>query len=126
MIKVISIVLICALLVVYLKSINSEMYFIALLGAGIIVLSISFEYVSRLFNFFNYLVDFTGIDKDFYLIIFKTVAIGYLVEFGAGTVTDMGLKSLADKLVFVGKLAIFSISLPILYAIFNLLLRLIQ
>ncbi|MBE7083650.1 MAG: hypothetical protein E7373_03500 [Clostridiales bacterium] len=126
MIKVISIVLICALLVVYLKSINSEMYFIALLGAGIIVLSISFEYVSQLFNFFNYLVDFTGIDKDFYLIIFKTVAIGYLVEFGAGTVTDMGLKSLADKLVFVGKLAIFSISLPILYAIFNLLLRLIQ
>lgn len=126
MIKVISIVLICALLVVYLKSINSEMYFIALLGAGIIVLSISFEYVSQLFNFFNYLVDLTGIDKDFYLIIFKTVAIGYLVEFGAGTVTDMGLKSLADKLVFVGKLAIFSISLPILYAIFNLLLRLIQ
>lgn len=126
MIKVISIVLICALLVVYLKSINSELYFIALLGAGIIVLSISFEYVSQLFNFFNYLVDFTGIDKDFYLIIFKTVAIGYLVEFGAGTVTDMGLKSLADKLVFVGKLAIFSISLPILYAIFNLLLRLIQ
>lgn len=126
MIKVISIVLICALLIVYLKSINSEMYFIALLGAGIIVLSISFEYVSQLFNFFNYLVDFTGIDKDFYLIIFKTVAIGYLVEFGAGTVTDMGLKSLADKLVFVGKLAIFSISLPILYAIFNLLLRLIQ
>lgn len=126
MIKVISIVLICALLVVYLKSINSEMYFIALLGAGIIVLSISFEYFSQLFNFFNYLVDFTGIDKDFYLIIFKTVAIGYLVEFGAGTVTDMGLKSLADKLVFVGKLAIFSISLPILYAIFNLLLRLIQ
>ena len=126
MVKVISVVLICALLIVYLRSINSELYFLALLGAGIIILSISFEYVSQVFNFFNFIVDITSIDKDFYLIIFKTVAIGYLVEFGAGAVNDLGLKSLSDKLIFVGKLAIFSVSLPVLYAIFNILSGLIQ
>ena len=60
------------------------------------------------------------------MIIFKVVAIGYLVEFGAETINDLGLKSLSDKLIFIGKLAIFSVSLPVLYAIFNVLSRLIQ
>ena len=126
MVKIVSVALICALIVVYLRSINSELYFLALVGAGVIILSISFEYVSQALNFFNHIVDLTGIDKEFYLIIFKVVAIGYLVEFGAETINDLGLKSLSDKLIFIGKLAIFSVSLPVLYAIFNVLSRLIQ
>ena len=62
----------------------------------------------------------------FYKIIFKITAISYLVEFGAGIIDDFGLKSLSDKLVFVGKVVIFCMSMPIIYAVFNLLLGIIQ
>ena len=63
----------------------------------------------------------TGVDGSLFSIIFKITAIGYLVEFGAGTIEDFGLKSLADKLVFAGKIIILGISMPVIYAVFNLL-----
>ena len=46
MVKIIAIALTCAILVVYLKSINSEYYNIALVGSGVILLSFAFEYIS--------------------------------------------------------------------------------
>ena len=126
MVKIIAIALTCAILVVYLKSINSEYYNIALVGSGVILLSFAFEYISSSMTFFNNLINLTGVDKSFYQIIFKITAIGYLVEFGASTIQDFGLVGLADKLVFFGKIVIFSMSLPILNAVFNLIVGLLQ
>ena len=44
-----------------------------------------------------------------------------MVEFAAETINDFGIKGLSEKLIFVGKVVIFSLSLPILYAVINLL-----
>ena len=81
----------------------------------------SFNYLYETYEIINTLIEISGVDKELYVIILKISALGYLVEFSADTVTDFGLKSLADKLVFVGKIIIFSVSLPIIYAVFNLL-----
>ena len=51
----------------------------------------------------------------------KIVAIGYLVEFAAGILEDFGSKSLADKLVFAGKVVIFTMSVPILRSLVELI-----
>ena len=82
--------------------------------------------VSEAFSFVNNIVELSGIDKEFYKIIFKITAIGYLIEFGADLVLDMGLKGLSEKLVFVGKIVIFCTSLPIFYSVFNLLIGLLE
>ena len=121
MLKIILITLACAFIIFYLKSINSELYQLALIGAGVIVLSQTFVYFIETFSFFREVIDLSGIDSDFYKIIFKITTIGYLVEFGASTVKDMGFNSLAEKLVFAGKVIILYVSLPILSAVFNLL-----
>lgn len=121
MLKIILITLACAFIIFYLKSINSELYQLALIGAGVIVLSQTFVYFIETFSFFREVIDLSGIDSDFYKIIFKITAIGYLVEFGASTVKDMGFNSLAEKLVFAGKVIILYVSIPILSAVFNLL-----
>ena len=84
------------------------------------------EYLSEAYNFISNLVNLSGIDKEYYKIIFKITAIGYIVEFGADTVMDMGFKGLAEKLIFTGKIVIFCSSLPIFYAIFNLIVGLLQ
>lgn len=125
MIKIVTIALICSIIIVYLKTVNSEVYMLALVATGIILISFGFEYLSEVFTFANRIMDKTGIDKELYKIIFKIIAIGYLIEFAASTINDFGLKSIADKLVFVGKIIIFSVSMPILYAVFNLLSELI-
>ncbi len=121
MIKIVAVAIICAILILYLKSIHSDLALPATIGAGIIIIYLSFSYVAQTFEFFSSLINMTGVDGSLFSIIFKITAIGYLVEFGAGTIEDFGLKSLADKLVFAGKIIILGISMPVIYAVFNLL-----
>lgn len=126
MIKLVAIVIVCGIIIVYLKSVNSDLTSLALLASGIIVLSYGFQYIYQTYSLLSEIVNLTGINNEFYSIIFKITAIGYIIEFGAGTVEDLGLKSLADKLVFAGKACILVVSMPIIYAVFNLLSGLIQ
>lgn len=121
MIKIVAITIVCGFIIIYLRSINSDLTSLAILGSGIIILSTAFSYVYQTYSFLVDIINSTGLDSGYYSIILKITAIGYLVEFGAGTVEDLGLKSLADKLVFCGKAAILVVSMPIIYAVFNLL-----
>ncbi len=119
--KLVVLVLIFAIIIVYLKSINSEMAMLATICAGVVLVFFAFDYIAKSYNFINEIIALTGIDYEFFRIIIKISLIGYLVEFGADTVNDFGLKSLSDKLLFVGKVVIFSVSLPIFYAVINLI-----
>lgn len=121
MFKIAALVLVCAVLVTYLKSVGSEFYSLALVGSGIIILYFGIEYVVTTVDFFNKIAQSASFDENFLPIILKIISIGYIVEFGAGLVEDMGVKSLADKLVFIGKLIILSVSIPVFYAVFELI-----
>lgn len=121
MLQIIGISVICAAIVLYLKSVGSELAVPAMICAGVLVLSFSINYLSDVLGFFDELKTLTGIDESFIIIMVKITAIGYLIEFAARTIEDFGLKSLADKLVFVGKLIILSVSLPVLYSVINVI-----
>lgn len=120
MVKIVALALALGVIVVYLKSVNSELYVLALIGSGIVLLYASLEYFISTYNFLSAIINATGVSSDFFSIIFKIVAIGYLTEFAAGTLEDAGLKSLAGKLVLIGKMIIIGVSMPIIYAVFNL------
>ena len=124
MVKIVSLAILFAITIVYLKSVNSELAPLALVGSGIIIVFLSLDYLVQTVDFFKQLVSLTGLGEDSFSIILKVTAIGYLVEFGASTIEEMGIKNLSAKLVFVGKIIIFTTSLPIFYAVFNLLKRL--
>lgn len=126
MVKIVGFAIVAALIIVYLRSINSELFSFAIIAAGITIIIFAFEYLVLTFNFFNKLIDLTGIEKEFYKIIFKITGIGYMVEFAAETINDFGVKGLSEKLVFAGKVVIFSLSLPILYAVINVLSGILQ
>lgn len=126
MIKIVLIAMVSASLILYLRSVNSELALLATIGSGIIIVFFSLNYLTNVFEFINKIIGMSGIAPELYEIIFKITAIGYLIEFSADTIQDFGLKSLSDKLVFVGKVVIFCMSMPIIYAVFNLLLGIIQ
>lgn len=126
MLKIVACAVVCALILIYLKSVNSEFFAVALLGAGVIITTFGIEYLSESMAFINKLVSNSAINTTYFSVILKIVGIAYIVEFGAGIIDDLGMKSLADKLTFVGKAAIFIAALPIINAVFNLLLGLIQ
>ena len=112
--KVAIIGIVCAVIIVYLKSVNSDFAMPATICAGIIILLLTLSYVGDFLSVFKGLAQNAGLDSSVLKIILKIVAISYLIEFSATLIEDFGLKSIADKVVFAGKILILTLSAPII------------
>ena len=126
MVKFVAVALLLGVIIVYVRAVNSEFTSIALLGASVILISFSFNYITEIYEFINKLIQLSNIDSNYIKIIFKITAIGYLVEFGAGLLEDFNLKSLGDKLVLLGKLIILATALPIIQGVLNIIINFIK
>ena len=126
MIKILSIAILCTIIVVYLKEINSNLAIPALIVSGIIVILFSLNYLKNSFELVGKIIEMTSIDNKIVTSILKITVIANLIEFTALTIEDFGLKSLSEKLIFCGKIIIFSISAPIFYSVFEVIIGLLQ
>ena len=126
MIKIVAVAIVVSLLIIYLKNINSELYSVAIVGAGVLLIVSGLEYLSETLDFFDRLSEVSGLDKNCFSVIMKITGIAYIVEFGAGIIEDFGLKSIADKVVFVGKMVILTTALPVINQVFGLFIGLLQ
>lgn len=114
---------VCALI---LKVNKPEFVPVCLTAGGIILLLFGFDYLNESVSFIKEFTQQTGIDSAVIRIIFKVVGVGYLIEITAGSVKDLGFDSISDKLILCGKLIIFVMSLPILQAMFQIIMSLIH
>ena len=112
--KFIAVGLICAFLIVYLKSIDSNLAMPLTVCTGVILLTMTAGYLSDFIKTFKNLSSNSYVDTNVIQLAIKILAISYLVEFSASTIEDFGLKSIADKVVFAGKIIILTISIPII------------
>lgn len=112
--KIISVAIVSTILIVYLKHINSELTILLSVCCGILLLIMTLEYVGDFLQLFNNIASLSGIDNSVIKIILKITAISYLIEFSITTIEDFGLKSIADKVLFAGKIFILILSAPII------------
>ncbi|MBQ8431051.1 MAG: stage III sporulation protein AD [Clostridia bacterium] len=75
-------------------------------------------------NFYN-IFKSTGIDSGLLLPILKIIGVGYLCEFGANICQDAGSSSIADKVLFCGKIIILLIAMPIIKSVIDVVLGLL-
>ena len=61
-----------------------------------------------------------GIRAEYIKIMFKVIGISYLIQFGAELCRDCGENSLASKIELGGKAIILSLTLPVVYKIFDI------
>lgn len=120
-VRIVGIGLVTAIAALLLRSSKPELSFAVTIAGGAIVLIFAFELLADTFGIFSEIGALTGIDASLVTVVLKIVAIGWLVEFAAGIVEDFGSKSIADKLVFAGKVVIFSVSLPIVRTMVSLI-----
>lgn len=120
-VKIIGVGIVTAIAAVLLRSSKPELSFAVTVAGCAIILIFAVDLFAGTFSIFAELGEKTGIDNALIKIILKIIAVGYLVEFAADIVEDFGAKSIADKLVFAGKVIIFSISLPILRSLVTLI-----
>ena len=71
MLKILAVSLICAIIILYLKNINSDLYLLSCIVSGIILLGFTLDYLTQSFEFIGKLIEMSGVDKEFYKIIFK-------------------------------------------------------
>lgn len=126
MVQIIGIALVGGIITFYLKTVNSEISILSGICTGVLVLISVFSYLTETLELFKNLNEIGKIDNDLLKLIFKIVAIGYIIEFSAGILEDFGLKSISVKLIFAGKIVILTVAIPVFYALINILAGLIQ
>ena len=120
LIRIIGVGLVTAIAAILLRSTKPELSFAVTVAGRVIILIFSLDILWSTFGIFEQIGEQTGIDNALIRIVLKIIAIGYLVEFAAGVVEDFGSKSVADKLVFAGKVIIFTVSVPIVQTLVSL------
>ena len=114
MIKLLFLALICGFILIILKGFNGEIYSLALVVAGVILICSAVDYLVSTVKVLRKIFELSMVSQTTFKLIFKIIGIAYLTEFTVSTLNDFGQNSLADKSVFVGKILILTLSLPIL------------
>ncbi len=121
MFKIVLVSIVCAILIIYLKIINKELSNLCIIMSCIIVIFMLLDHFNNVYGFINKLIGLTNLDNAIVKTVFKATSIGFVFEFGANIIEDFGIKSLASKVVFAGKIIILSISIPIFYSLLELI-----
>jgi stage III sporulation protein AD len=125
-IKLCVIAVICAVCAFILKAHKSDLVPLCLTAGGILIVLCTFDYITESVSFIKEFTEQTNIDSSILRIIFKVVGVGYIIELTSSSIKDLGFESIADKLVMCGKLIIFTLSIPLFKALFQIIISLIN
>lgn len=123
--KVLGFAIVSVILIVMLNNEKKEIALILSISAGVCILLFVISKITPIIDMLNSLIDASGINKDFLVIILKITGIAYLVEFGKNICVDAGQTAIATKLELAGKVIIVSLSLPLIATLVNVLTGLV-
>ncbi len=123
--QLVGIAFVTAVAALILKGTKPELAFAVTVAGSIILLLFVFELFRGSISIFGEIASETGIDSVLVKTLLKMVGIGYLVEFSAGILNDFGQNSVADKLIFCGKVVILILAIPILESVLALIKQLL-
>lgn len=124
--KIIIVALTSAILCVYLKNINSEFFILALICGGVLILTLSLNYISQTLSFITEIANKSGIDEGIISLVIKITLVAYLIEFTCNLIDDFGIKSLSEKVAFSGKILLLCMSTPIFNNIFEIVISFLK
>ena len=119
--KIIGVGVITAITALIVKQIKPEVSIIITITGGILMILMLVESLTGIFDIFNELIEKTGLASGLFTIILKIIGVGYLSEFSANLCYDAGANSIADKILFGGKIIILALAIPIVSNIIDIL-----
>ena len=124
-VKIIGTGLITVFAVILVKPVKPEFSIIIGLCGGFLLLSQTINYIIEIVSVFTQLFDKTGLDASVLKIVLKIIGVRYLTEFSAGLCNDVGSSSIAEKIIFAGKIIILFVSLPVVTNIIEIIMELL-
>ena len=124
-VKVVAVGLITVIATIIVRQVKPEIAMLITLAGSIVIIMLTVQLLQNVFGNFISIFNKTGVSSSLFVPIFKIIGIGYLCEFGANLCIDGGCNSIADKILFCGKITILIIALPIVNSVIDVVLELL-
>lgn len=125
-IKLVGLGILICIISILVKQIKPEFtIFVIIIGSIILLINI-LNCFTDIFTAFNSILEKTNIDTKLFGLLIKIIGVGYLIEFGASVCIDSGNSAIADKIILGGKIIIFTMAIPIITSLFNIILDLLK
>ena len=125
-VKIIGIGLIAVVIILILKQYKPEFAIYVSLIAGIAILFISLTQLSGVLDLLKNISSKANINSQYLSLLLKITGIAFLTEFAVSVSNDCGETAIAHKMDLGGKVIIISISIPIITALLETILKIIK
>jgi len=124
-IKIIGIGIMAIIIAVIIKQYKPEFAIYASIITGAIIIFLVLDKITAIISLLTNLSKKTGINAEYLKILLKITGIAILTEFAVSICKDAGESAIASKVDFGGKIIVISMSIPIISALLELILRII-
>jgi stage III sporulation protein AD len=124
-IQIIGVAFIATFIILLLKQYRPEYATFVSIIAGIIIFGIIILKMSGIISLLESLSNKIGIDNQYFLILLKITGIAYLTEFASSVCKDSGETAVASKVEFAGKILIIGLSIPIIGALLDVIIKIL-
>lgn len=111
--------LVAAAVAIVLGQYKKEYAIAVTVAAGAMLITATASFVIRPITEIADKLRNAGVNTEFFFVAIKALGLGYVTQFIADTCRDFGQTSLAAKAEFVGRAAMFVISLPLINSLFD-------
>ena len=124
-IKIIGVAFIAVIIIVILKQYRPEFAIYASIIAGVLILTLASGTLSGIIDMINSISSKTNINSEFLVILIKITGIAILTEFAVSICKDSGESAIASKVDVGGKIIIISMSIPIINALIDTVVKIL-
>ena len=124
-IKIIGIAFIAIIVIVILKQYRPEFAIYASILAGVLILALISNTLSGIIEMIKSIYNKTNINSNFLSILIKITGIAILTEFAVSICKDAGESAVASKVDIGGKIIIISLSIPIISALVDIVVKIL-
>lgn len=124
-IKIIGIGLISVIIIVILKQYKPEFAMYASIIAGVLILTMLTDTFKGIINLLQDISNKANVNTQFIKILIKITGIAILTEFAVSICKDTGENAIASKVDIGGKIIIISMSIPIISALLETVLKIL-
>ena len=124
-IKIVGIGLIALVIILILRQYKPEFTIYVSLIAGIAILIIALGKISGIIDLLKSISSRANINSQFLGLLLKITGIAFLTEFAVSISNDCGETAIANKIDLGGKVLIIAISIPIITALLETILKII-
>lgn len=124
--KIIGVGFVATIIAVILKEYRKEYVIYVSIIAGIIIISMSMNFLSQIISTLTNLSEKLGTNSNFIVLLLKITGISILLEFAISICQDSGENAIATKIDLGGKILILGMSLPVISKLVETLFNMIN